>query len=146
MNSPHARRSAVLRTGLALLATMCVIFSPGCVAQAVPVGRGELVGQYAGGTLAFDLPSGPNAVPVLTAAAAAERALTARGYTIVGRTTSEHESRVEGRYPQPTALTNAVVLAFTDVRGTRVSIRIGGFGDLPESQAIANDMLALIGR
>ncbi len=146
MNTPTRSRSAVLRAAFTAALPLVVMFAVGCVAQSVPVGRGELVGQYAGGSLAFDLPSGSNAVPVLTAAAAAERALTARGYTITGRTTSEHESRIEGRYPQPTALTNAVVLAFTDVHGTRVSIRIGGFGDLSESQAIANDMLALIGR
>ncbi len=126
---------------IALLAFLTVL--PACQTTVVPVGQDGRAASYSFGTLSTDL--GPE-VSVLTAAAAGEKAMGMRGYAVMGRFTTERESRLTGEYAGAAARNSAEIHIFTLHTGVRIRITMHPLGDLAESQALMDATLAQIGR
>ncbi len=115
----------------------------GCQTSVVPVGQDGRAASYSFGTLATDL--GPE-VSVLAAAAAAEKAMGMRGYAVMGRFTTERESRLTGEYAGAAARNAAEIHIFTLHTGVRIRVTLKPLGDLAESQALLDATLAQLGR
>lgn len=114
-----------------------------CQSQVVPVGTDGRAATYSLATLSTDLPPDN---PVLTVAAAAERALQLRGYVITRRVNSERECLLGGEFPGQRENSRTDVYIFTLHTGVRVQITIRPFGDLAESQAMMDAILAQLGK
>lgn len=120
-----------------------VLLAPGCTPKPVPAGRGDIMTTYSFGTLSAGLP--PD-LPVLTAAAAAESALRARGYVVVRRTSTADLARLEGRRSGENSWDKAVITVRRSADGIAMDVKSEPWGNEPESRALLDAALARIGR
>jgi hypothetical protein len=140
------RRRWALRTCrvIVTVASLSLISTLGaCQTSVVSVGQDGRAASYSFGTLMTDL--GPE-VSVLTAAAAAEKAMAMRGYAVMGRFTTERESRLTGEYAGAADRNAAEIHIFTLHTGIRIRITVKPLGDLAESQALMDATLAQLGK
>lgn len=117
----------------------------GCTARARVESRPGITATYAFRTLHTELEP---TVSVLTAIAAAEQALRARGYSITKSVSCEDKGLVVAKPPGASSrdLNKAVVESRVTKTGTSIQVRVEPFGDEAASYAIMDALLARIGR
>ncbi|MBX3358902.1 MAG: hypothetical protein KF745_10790 [Phycisphaeraceae bacterium] len=106
-------------------------------------GRSGVAAGYSFGRLKTEL--GPE-VSVQTIAAAAERTLRKRGYSVFIDPHTEDRAVVQGRGPKSAEHETTTVESWVTKSGTVVEVYVSPWGDEGASYAILDEVLASIGR
>lgn len=119
-----------------------------CAAEPVAQGDSRTPAAYSMGALKAVLPDSRR---VQAVTAAADASLRARGYAVTATRATADSGHVYAKSPVrpgPFSLSPATyvdVSAQIVASGTEVSIKVGDFGDEPESRAILDDVLRRLG-
>ncbi len=115
----------------------------GCAGPAVEVGRTGVAASSSLGTVQATL--GPE-VRVLTIAAAAERAVRARGLTVVRRNASEDSAVIEAEQRRGAGgYERVLVWVSTQAAGPGLAVRVEPFGDEPRARVVMEGILVELG-
>jgi hypothetical protein len=87
----------------------------------------------------------PGSVPPQSVRAAAERTLSARGYTVTTSEATNDRARVVGRPPDGRLFRRVVVGSSLSAGGTRVAVTIEPGGNETTAREILESMLTLLG-
>ena len=128
---------------LGLLAGMAVL--PGCMSQPPSYGwhgREHIAAVYVNRSLQSQL---PETVPPGSVRAAAERVLSARGYTITTSEATNDRTRVVARPSDSRLFKRVIISSSLSAGGTRVGVKIEPGGNETTARDLLESMLTLLG-
>ncbi len=139
--APPAARKPCPRASAARLLTLCAIAActPACSSEPEPLPGTSLTTTYDFATLSTTLPL---SIDVLTAIAAADEVVAARGYVAVGRFTSQTDARIRARFVGSREETEIHITCTQSARGTSVSIYMTPIGNHDSSRLWMQDIVA----
>jgi hypothetical protein len=129
-----------------ILAAPLVLGIGGCVVSQPPSygwhGREQIAAVYVGKTLQSVL---PESIPPQSVRAAAERVLTARGYTITTTEATNDRALVVGRPSDSRLFRRVTIGSSLSPNGTRVGVKIDPGGNETTARDLLESMLTLLG-
>lgn len=105
-------------------------------------GREQIAAVYVARSLQSELPA---SIPPQSVRAAAERTLSARGYTITSTEATNDRARVVARPPDSRLFRRIVVGSSLSPGGTRVAVSIDPGGNETTARDVLESMLTLLG-
>jgi hypothetical protein len=129
-----------------ILAAPLILGVGGCVMSQPPSygwhGREQIAAVYVGKTLQSVL---PESIPPQSVRAAAERVLTARGYTITTTEATNDRTRVVGRPSDSKLFRRVIIGSSLAPQGTRIGVKIEPGGNETAARDILESILTLLG-